>query len=153
MNTNQPQNWRWTELNTVKMMLIRPPRDQDDSWSKLCYSACCPLPPLVHSWPWNSSLLIFFFFLVTAGSMWDISSPTRDQIHTPLPWKRKVLTTWLLGKSLKFPLKSSWELALYRSPPFPQVAGLRNKADLPFLLTLVSRGWAYKQQKVELELS
>ena len=110
-------------------MLIRPPHNQDDCWSWLCYSSCCTLPPLIHPWPWNSSLLIFFFFffLVTPGSMWDISSPTRDQTPTILPWKHEVLTTWLPGKSLKFPLKSSWELTLYRSPPFPRLLAPRTK--------------------------
>ena len=43
-------------------------------------------------------LTIFFFFLATLCSIWDISSPTRDGI--PLQWKRRVLTTGLPGNSL-----------------------------------------------------
>lgn len=115
-------------------MLIRPPHNQDD-----CAVLLSP-PSLVRSWPWNSSLLIFFF--VTPGRMWDVSSQSKDQTHTPLPGKPKVLTTWLPGSPWNSPLKSSWELA-YRVN-FSQVAGLRIKQTF-LSYSLVSRGWAYKR--------
>jgi len=54
---------------------------------------------------------------------------------------------------LEIPLKKQLGVDLVQESIFPQVAGPQNKADFPFLLTLVSRGWAYKQQKVEPEFS
>ena len=47
--------------------------------------------------------LIFFFFL--PHSMWDLSSPTRDQTCTyPLQWKLSVLTNEPPGKSHVYPI-------------------------------------------------
>ena len=35
--------------------------------------------------------------LASLCGLWDLSSLTRDWTHAPLPWKRRVLTTWLPG--------------------------------------------------------
>ena len=42
--------------------------------------------------------IFFFFFLAVLGSLWDLSSPTRDQTHVPCTGR--VLTTGRPGKSL-----------------------------------------------------
>ena len=44
--------------------------------------------------------LSFFLFFFWPSSIWDLSSPTRDQNPRPLHWKSRVLTTGPPGKFL-----------------------------------------------------
>ena len=42
---------------------------------------------------------LFVCFLAAMHGMWDLSSETWDQIHAPLQWKYRILTTGPPGKS------------------------------------------------------
>ena len=48
------------------------------------------------------------FFFAMLCSMWDLGSPTRNQILCPLCWKLRVLATGLPWKSLFLNLETGW---------------------------------------------
>ena len=68
-----------------------------------------------------------------------------DNEHSdPTPQMILPLKTFMVKQNL-----GSWFLDM--SPPSPQVAGLLNKANFPFQLTLGSQVLAFKQQAAEAE--
>ena len=55
-----------------------------------------------HNWATDLNWFLYkylFIYLAATRGMQDLSSPTRGQIHAPLQWKLKVLTTELPGNS------------------------------------------------------
>ena len=76
----------------------------------------------------NPGLIFFFFFLATSHRLWDLSSPTRDQIHVPLHWKHEVLTTQQPGKSPKTLCFTGVNSTLDRNDIMPSVQWLGHHA-------------------------
>ena len=56
----------------------------------------------------NLELILKIFFWLHCGSMWDLSSPIRDQTHTSCIGNIGVLTTGPSGKSLELVFWSTY---------------------------------------------
>ena len=78
--------------------------------SDLAYIHCsvyiCSILPAIHDIPWCvftmfnfSKIYSFLYFLAAPCSMWDLSSPTRNQTRVPLQCKRGVPADRPPGKS------------------------------------------------------
>ena len=69
----------------------------------LSFGICISSLLIIHSIKFDCLPYLIFFFL--PHSMWDLSSPMRDQTCTyPLQWKLSVLTNEPPGKSHVYPI-------------------------------------------------